>query len=67
MEQVLIKEEKYCGKYIAIKELKQPVVIASGKDPKEVYEEAVKKGCAEPIIVFVPLKDMVQIYLGIVK
>ena len=62
MEQVLIKEGKYCGKYIAIKDLKQPVVIASGKDPKEVYEEAIKNNCSDPVIVFVPLKDMVQIY-----
>ena len=67
MEQVLINEEKYCGQYVATKDFGGHVVVASGKDPKKVYEEAIKKGCSEPVIVFVPLKDMVQIYFKIVK
>ena len=64
MEQVLIKEEKYCGQYVAVKDFKNSVVIASGKDPKEVHDKAIKKGYFEPVIIFVPLKDMVQIYFG---
>ncbi|GAJ01701.1 unnamed protein product, partial [marine sediment metagenome] len=31
-------------------------------DPQKVYEEAVKKGYFEPVIAFIPSKDIVQIY-----
>lgn len=43
MPEVLIKEEKFSGKFVAIRDMKNPEVISSGKDPKEVYEKAVKK------------------------
>ena len=63
MEQVLIREKKYSGYYVAIEDFNKAVVISYGKDSQKVYEEAVKKGYLEPVIVFVPTKDIVQIYL----
>ena len=63
MEQVLIKEKKYSGYYVTIEDFDKRDVISYGDDPQLVYEEAVKKGYLEPVIVFVPTKDMVQIYL----
>lgn len=62
MEQTLIKDKKYSGYYVAIEDFSKPIVISYGKDPKEVYEEAVRKGYLEPLVVFAPVKDMVQIY-----
>jgi hypothetical protein len=62
MEQTLIKERKYNGRYVALKDFDDHVVIADGTDPKEVYELAVKKGCPDPVLLYVPVKDMVQIY-----
>ena len=62
MEQVLIKEKKYCGQYVIIKDFDEPTVIAYGDDPQKIYEEAIRKGYPEPVILFVPAKDMVQIY-----
>jgi len=62
MEQVLIKEKKYNGQYVAIRELDDATVIAAGENPQNIYDEAVKKGCPEPIIIYVPAKDLVQIY-----
>lgn len=62
MEHLLIKEKKYDGKYVAIEDFKSATVISDGSDPKEVYEKAVKKGYSNPVIIFVPAKDMVQIY-----
>jgi len=62
MEQVLIKENKYNDRYVAIEDFGDSIVIADGKDPKEVYDKAVKKGYSNPVILFIPAKDMVQIY-----
>lgn len=62
MEQVLIKDRKYNGRYVAIKDFNDNTVIADGKDPKEAYDKAIKTGCENPVILFVPFKDMVQIY-----
>jgi hypothetical protein len=62
MEQILIKENKYNGRYIAIKDFGDSTVIADSKDPKEAYDKAIKQGYSNPVIVFIPAKDMVQIY-----
>ena len=62
MAQILVKDDQLNGKYIAIASMESPAIISSGTDPKEVYDEARQKGCAEPMIVYIPEKDMVQIY-----
>ena len=45
---------KYIGKWIAIIDNK---IIASGKNAKEVYDEAVKKSNKKPLITRVPDKE----------
>lgn len=62
MGQVLIKSAKYNGRYIAISDLSKKRVIAYGKDPKEAYDGAVKKGHRNPLILYIPTKGMAQIY-----
>lgn len=62
MEQTLITEKKYSGRYVAIRDFKDGTVISDGKDPQEAYEKAIAKGFKDPVILFVPYKDMVQIY-----
>lgn len=62
MEQVLITDRKYNGRYVAIKDFKDSTVISDGKDAQEAYEKAIQSGFSDPVILFVPLKDMVQIY-----
>ncbi|MFH0948252.1 MAG: DUF5678 domain-containing protein [Elusimicrobiota bacterium] len=61
MKQVLIKEKKYNGQYVAVKNFNKPVVIANGQNPEKVYKDAIKKGIQDPILIFVPSKNMVQI------
>ncbi|MGD0070557.1 MAG: DUF5678 domain-containing protein [Candidatus Bathyarchaeia archaeon] len=47
--------KKYGGKHIAIVDDK---VVASGSDPKEVWEKAKKKyPNKQPVLVFVPKED----------
>jgi hypothetical protein len=62
MVQTLIKDSGYEGRYVALKSFEDSAVISDGITPQEAYEKAVKKGFANPVLVFVPLKDMVQIY-----
>ena len=54
--------EKYSGCYVAITSLVKGKVLAGGKNPVQVMEEAGKKGYGDPILFFVPKKDKVYIY-----
>lgn len=62
MIQTLIRNSAFNGKYVAIRGFGDRKVIDSGATPKEAYDKAVKKGYKNPLIMFVPIKDMVQIY-----
>jgi len=62
MVQTLLKTNNYSGKYVALESFQSHTVIASGTNPKEVHEEAVRKGCENPVISYVPMEGMVQIY-----
>lgn len=62
MKQALIKEKKYQGKYVAVKNMKDTKVIASGRTLKITFEKAVKKGLVKPLLIYVPEKDSVHIY-----
>ena len=60
---VLIKESgAFEGKFVATRSFKDKEVISSGLDPAKVCDEARKKGISDPVVFFVPHKDMVHIY-----
>jgi hypothetical protein len=60
---VLIKEsEKYGGQYVATRSFVDKDVISHGGDPLKVFNEAKDKGVNEPVVFYVPKKDVVQIY-----
>lgn len=62
MGNTLLKDKKFNGRYVALKNFNEKTIIADGKDLNEVYFKAAQKGCDEPVVLFVPVKDMVQIY-----
>jgi len=62
MIKTLLKSSNYNGRYIAMKDFDDSAVIADGANPQEAYEKAIKKGLKNPVITFVPIKNMVQIY-----
>ncbi len=62
MVQVLVKDRKYAGKYVAINDFDSSKVVAAGETPYEAYTRAIFKKCMNPVIMFIPLKDLVQIY-----
>jgi orotate phosphoribosyltransferase-like protein len=54
--------KKYSGKHIAIVDNQ---VVASGSDPKEVWEQAKKKyPKKEPVLAFVPKEDTLVLTIG---
>jgi len=60
--QVLAKNDKYTGKYVAMKDFDKHTIVSSGSTPTEAYNKALKKGYNNPVITYVPEKGMVQIY-----
>lgn len=62
MVQTLIKDAGYEGKYVTMKSFEDSTILSAGATPQEAYEKAKEKGHAKPVLIFVPLKDMVQIY-----
>lgn len=59
---MLLKDAKYEGRYVAIRDFDNVVVIADGKNPDEAYSKAFKKGVRNPVVFYVPVKGMVHIY-----
>lgn len=60
---ILLKDsEKYSGQYVATRSFVDKEVISHGIDPIEVFKEAEGKGISEPVVFYVPEKDVLQIY-----
>jgi len=61
-EQILITEEGYEGKYVAMRSISDRTIIASGDDPDAVVKQAHKKGATDPVLFFVPDHDITLVY-----
>ncbi len=59
---VLVKTDKFKGRYVALKSFKDNTVVGSGKGPKTALKEAERKGFKDPVLVYVPEKEFVHIY-----
>jgi len=62
MEKVLISSEEYNGRYVAMKSVNDSTVVGVGDDPAEALKEAEAKGFRNPVLLYVPEKDLIQIY-----
>ena len=62
MIKTLLKSNAYNGKYVAFKDFNDTSLVGEGATPQEAYDQAIKKGSENPVITFVPIKGMVQIY-----
>lgn len=54
--------EKYGGQYVATRSFKDSTVVAHGTDFIRVHSQAKEKGIENPVVFYVPQKDMVHIY-----
>ena len=62
MEKILVNSDKYYGQYVALKSIKDNSIVGAGYTPEKALEKARKKGIQNPILLYVPDKDIVQIY-----
>lgn len=59
MDKIIVKEKKYNGRYVALKDFDDFTIVSDGKNPKEAFEKAVKKGIPEPAILYIPNRGMI--------
>jgi|WetSurMetagenome_2_1015567.scaffolds.fasta_scaffold1127154_1 hypothetical protein len=59
---VLIPEEGYEGKGVALRSISDRTVVASGDDPETVMQMARDRGASNPVIFFVPNHDITMVY-----
>ena len=62
MIKMLLQTAQYNGRYVAMKDFQDHTVVGDGETPQEAHAEAVEKGYKNPVMTFVPVNDMVQIY-----
>jgi len=62
MNNILVSEKRYEGKYVAMPSFTDRKVIASGNDPSKIMKSAAKKGITDPVIMFIPKGTMSHIY-----
>ncbi|OHE61278.1 MAG: hypothetical protein A2Z47_11310 [Thermodesulfovibrio sp. RBG_19FT_COMBO_42_12] len=62
MEKVLVNSDEYNGRYVAMKSFEDHTVIGVGDDPETAIKDALSKGYPNPVLLYVPEKDVVHIY-----
>lgn len=55
---LLVKDDKYEGKYVALLSVIDHTIVAEGHDPNAVVTAAKKAGFEHPFLLFVPDKKM---------
>jgi hypothetical protein len=58
----LVKNRKYLGCFVALESFNSDRVVAHGRDPFKVQQQADRKGVRRPVIVFVPPKGTLNLY-----
>lgn len=68
MEKLLVTTEEFNGRYVAMKSFDDNTIVGVGDEPEKALKEAESKGCKNPVLLYVPEKDIVHIYsLDLVK
>ena len=62
MDTILLIKQDIAGKYVALETRDSDNIICSGNSSIDVYNEAVKKGIPSPVIIYIPEKNLINIY-----
>lgn len=63
MEKILINTDEFNGCYVAIKSFDDNTIVGVGDNPEKALREAEMKGFKDPVLLYVPQKDIVHVYL----
>ncbi len=67
MEKMLVKmlvnTDEFNGCYVAIKSFDDNTIVGVGDNPEKALREAETKGFKDPVLLYVPEKNIVHIYL----
>jgi len=63
MEKILVSTDEFNGRYIAMKSFEDNTIVGVGDDPEKALKDAERKGVKNPVLLYVPEKDIVHIYL----
>ena len=62
MEKILVTTDEFNGRYVAMKSVDDNTIVGVGEDPENALREAEEKGFRNPILLYIPEKDLVHIY-----
>ena len=62
MEKVLVNTDEFNGRYVAMKSSEDNTIVGVGDNPEEALKDAEEKGFKNPILLYIPEKDIVHIY-----
>ncbi len=64
MEKVMVSTDEYNGRYVAMKSFDDHTIVGVGDDPESALKNAKSKGYKEPVLLYIPEKELVHIYGG---
>jgi len=62
MERVLVTTDEFNGRYVAMKSVDENTIVGVGEDPGKALKDAESKGFKDPVLLYIPEKDLVHIY-----
>jgi len=62
MERILVTTDEFNGRYVAMKSVDDNTIVGVGEDPEKALREAEAKGFKNPVLLYIPEKDLVHIY-----
>ena len=62
MEKILVTTDKFNGSYVAMKSFDDNTIVGVGEDPGKALKDAETKGFKNPVLLYIPEKDLVHIY-----
>ena len=62
MEKILVTTDKFNGRYFAMKSFDDNTLVGVGEDPEKALKDAETKGFKNPVLLYIPEKDLVHIY-----
>jgi len=62
MEKILVTTDEFNGRYVAMKSVDDNTIVGVGEDPEKALQEAEANGFKDPVLLYIPEKDLVNIY-----